>query len=241
MKKAKKSLSQNFIKDKNICKKILKQTSIKNKEVIEIGPGYGFLTDLIIENNPKNLILIEKDDKLSTLLKTKYKSNLNIKILNIDVLDYDFDKHRNIIVISNLPYNQSTKIILKLFNYHKSILEMIFLIQKEVALKFDYKIKKVNKYKFLTKIFSNFSRCFNVPPTVFIPKPKVISTLVKFKLKKVIVDFNKINKFCEIIFINKRKKISTKINIDNKKYIQHLDKRIDEIKINDLLDIYNSF
>ena len=59
--KAKKSLSQNFIIDKNICKKIVKQTNINNKIVIEIGPGYGFLTDILLINNPKQILLIEKD------------------------------------------------------------------------------------------------------------------------------------------------------------------------------------
>ena len=55
MKKAKKSLGQNFIIDKNICNKIIKQTVIKNKKIIEIGPGKGFLTDFILQSNQKNL------------------------------------------------------------------------------------------------------------------------------------------------------------------------------------------
>ena len=68
MKKAKKSLSQNFINDKNICRKIINESSIENKLVFEIGPGYGFLTDFIIEKKPKKLILIEKDNNLSIFL-----------------------------------------------------------------------------------------------------------------------------------------------------------------------------
>ena len=73
MKKAKKSLSQNFINDKNICNKILNQVTIRDKKIIEIGPGYGFLTDLIIKRNPSSLLLIEKDNQLCNLLKEKYK------------------------------------------------------------------------------------------------------------------------------------------------------------------------
>ncbi len=239
--KAKKSLSQNFINDKNICKKILNQTSIRNNDIVEIGPGYGFLTDLIISNNPKKLLLIEKDNELSKILKKKYKNNLNVKLLNIDALDYKFNKHKDLIIISNLPYNQSTKIILKLFDNYISIKEMIFLIQKEVALKFDYNILKINKYKFLTKIVSDYKRCFNVPPTVFKPKPKVNSTVVKFKIKKGEFDFVKINKFCEMIFKNRRKKLSSKIDVYNDNIKKNLDKRIDEILLKDLLDIYNFF
>ena len=74
--KAKKSLSQNFLIDKNICKKIIKQTHIKNKNILEIGPGYGFMTDIILENNPKKIILIEKDSNLVNILK----KNIKIKI-----------------------------------------------------------------------------------------------------------------------------------------------------------------
>ena len=64
MVKAKKSLSQNFLTDRNICKKIVKQTNLYNKTILEIGPGYGFMTNLILLENPKRLILIEKDTQL---------------------------------------------------------------------------------------------------------------------------------------------------------------------------------
>ena len=69
MKKAKKSLGQNFLIDKNICNKIIKQTVIKNKKIIEIGPGKGFLTDLILQHSPNKMYLIEKDNELSCYLK----------------------------------------------------------------------------------------------------------------------------------------------------------------------------
>ena len=59
--KAKKSLSQNFLFDKNISNKIVNQSNIENKIVLEIGPGYGFLTDTILDNSPKKLYLVEKD------------------------------------------------------------------------------------------------------------------------------------------------------------------------------------
>ena len=82
MLKSKKSLSQNFLIDKNICRKIIELADIKNKKVIEIGPGHGFLTDFIISHNPKLIYLIEKDNNLYYLLKQKYKNKKNIKIIN---------------------------------------------------------------------------------------------------------------------------------------------------------------
>ena len=64
MSKPKKSLSQNFLTDKNISKKIVEQTHVKGNHILEIGPGYGFLTDSILEKNPKKVYLIEKDYNL---------------------------------------------------------------------------------------------------------------------------------------------------------------------------------
>ena len=71
--KAKKSLGQNFLVDKNILEKIINTTEIKNKTILEIGPGTGNLTSFILKNNPKKIIVIEKDKKLVINLKNKFK------------------------------------------------------------------------------------------------------------------------------------------------------------------------
>ena len=81
----KKSLSQNFLVDKNISKKIVNQSNIENHIVLEIGPGYGFMTDNIIENQPNKLLLIEKDNHLSNYLKKKYKEKKNVSIIEGDI------------------------------------------------------------------------------------------------------------------------------------------------------------
>ena len=142
MDKPKRSLSQNFIIDKNICKKIINLTNVKDKIIVEIGPGYGFMTDIILDNNPKKIIIIEKDNNLTNFLKNKYKTNKKVSVIGSDVLKFDFNKYNKITIISNLPYNVSTKIILYLFEFRHNIDEMILMIQKEVAKKFDYNLKK---------------------------------------------------------------------------------------------------
>ena len=235
----KKSLSQNFLKDKNISNKIVNLTNIKNRLILEIGPGYGFLTDNILEKKPKKILLIEKDWKLKEKLYEKYKKNKRIEIIGEDILNSNFKNFKNIIVISNLPYNISAKIILHLFSFHKNINEMIFMIQKEMSLKFDYNLPKMNKYKFLTKIISNYSRCFDVSSKVFFPQPKVKSTIVKFKFKKKNIDLKKANEFSKLIFKNVRKKIynNIKLKLDSKL----LNKRVSELNIDELLNIYNFF
>ena len=237
MKKAKKSLSQNFIIDKNVCKKIISESNVRNKIVLEIGPGYGFLTDYILKNNPKKIILVEKDSYLIETLHKKYSKNDKIEIFEEDILNFNLEDYKNLIIISNLPYNISTKIILNLFKYHCNIIEMVLMVQKEVALKFDYNLPNMNKYKFLTKVVSNFSICFNVSSKVFIPKPKVKSSVVKFIFKKNSIEYDKAKEFSNLIFRNVRKKIYNNINLKRKNNL--LEKRVNQLSINELLTIYD--
>ncbi len=237
--KSKKSLSQNFLIDNNISNKIIDQTNVNNKVILEIGPGYGILTDHILKRNPNYIILIEKDNNLKKILVQKYKYNRKVKIIGDDILKYDLSNLNDLIIISNLPYNISTKIILYLFNYNKNISEMIFMIQKEVACKFDYNLPKMNKYKFLTKILSKYKRCFDVSAKVFVPKPKVRSTVVKFKFNKQNVNLEKANNFVKLIFKNIRKKIYNNLKI--KSDIQLINKRVNQLTIDELLTIYDFF
>ena len=115
MERAKKSLSQNFLIDNNISEKIINLTNITNKEVLEIGPGYGFMTDNILKKKPKKIILVEKDYNLKNFLIKKYKDNKKIVIIENDILKYKLSDYQNLIIISNLPYNISTKVILYLY------------------------------------------------------------------------------------------------------------------------------
>ena len=236
--KAKKSLSQNFLKDKNISKKITNLAKLKNNTVLEIGPGYGFMTDSILVNKPKKLYIIEKDKNLVTFLKKKYSDNKKIVILEGDILKLNLNKFKDLIIISNLPYNISAKVILYLFTFNENILEMVFMIQKEVAEKFDYKINNMNKYKFFTKIMTSYTRYFEVSPKVFFPQPKVKSTVVKFEFKKENVNINRAHKFSDLIFKNVRKKIYKNLKIE-KTDNRILNKRVNQLTIDELLWIYN--
>tara|TARA_B100000963_G_C22539228_1_gene631399 strand:- start:215 stop:934 length:720 start_codon:yes stop_codon:yes gene_type:complete len=239
MLKAKKSLSQNFLIDKNISRKITNQTDISCKNILEIGPGYGILTDCILEKDPKNIFLIEKDINLKNFLNKKYKNNKRIKFIGEDILKVDLSEFNNLIVISNLPYNISTKIILYLFNFNRNINEMIFMIQKEVSQKFDYNLPNMNKYKFLTRIISTYSKCFDVSSKVFIPKPKIKSTVVKFKLNRKKFNLNRATNFSNIIFKNVRKKIYNNLKIKTSSKL--IERRVNELTIDEILTIYDFF
>ena len=183
--------------------------------------------------------MIEKDCNLKEELYKKYKNNKKIIIIGNDILKTNLSEYKNLIVISNLPYNISTKIILHLFKFNKNINEMVFMIQKEVAEKFDYNLPKMNKYKFLTKVVSSYTNNFNVSPNVFIPKPKVNSSVVKFILHKKKINFHKVDLFSKLIFKNVRKKIDNNIKIINKSSLTS--KRVNQLSIDELFIIYNLF
>ena len=134
--KAKKSLGQNFLIDKNIHEKITKVSSIKNKNILEIGPGTGNLTSLIIKKKPKKFIVIEKDKALALRLERIFKDKLIV--INKDILKVNevslFDE--KVTVFGNLPYNISTEILSKwIVNLKDSFWfdGLILMFQKEVA------------------------------------------------------------------------------------------------------------
>ena len=91
MRYAKKSLGQNFLIDKNIIDKIINLTNIENRDIVEIGPGKGALTEEILKKKPKSLTLIEKDINLVKDLKIKFSEDKKIKIFNKDILDFDLE------------------------------------------------------------------------------------------------------------------------------------------------------
>ena len=245
----KKSLGQNFLIDKNICKKIINLTNLKNKTIIEVGPGTGQLTNEIFLKKPKKIILIEKDLELSEKLIVKYKNNQIFKIYNQDVLKFDFKSYKNIILISNLPYNISVKILYKLIRFRKNFDEIIVMLQKEVAEKLNNKKnKKINKHNFIKNTFYNFDIMFNVSNNVFYPKPKVSSSVIKI-IPKNHKSFNikKFESFTRELFQNKRKKISN-LNIIKKLRNKNiminetiLDMRAEDLNIKEIKKLFNKY
>ena len=237
---AKKSLSQNFLIDKNIINKIIKTIEITNNNIVEIGPGLGALTEKILEKNPNKLIIIEKDFELYQKLLKKFDKK-KIKIINDDALIYDFSHLNNYKLISNLPYNISSKFLLNIIKLNKNFTDLVCMIQSELADKLDYKKGKMNKYKFISEYCGEYKILFNVSPNVFYPKPKVNSKVIKFKLIKKDIEAQNLDYFINTFFINKRKKIKSnkkiKILIDE----TIANKRYEDLKYTEILNIYKRF
>ena len=241
----KKSLGQNYLLDRNIAIKIIDSINILNQTIIEIGPGTGKITDEIIKKIPKKLIIIEKDNKLYEFLLKKYSNINKIEVLNIDAFNYNYSIHKGAKIISNLPYNISTKLIIKLLCNYKIISEMLFMVQKEVAYKMDYNKKnKNNKLKLIIEATSNYKIIHNISNKVFYPKPKVQSSIIKIIPKNNMeINLQKLLLFSKEIFKNKRKKIKNILNLSvkDKKSEELIDKRAENLKTSELLYLFHKF
>jgi len=220
LKKAKKSLGQNFLIDQNIIKKIIKIGNIdKNKTILEVGPGHGSLTKKILDEKPNLLLAVEKDKNLTFQLKKKFKDNNKLEIINDDIINYIQNRNltQNTIVFGNLPYNISTQILASLILLKKWppwYTKLIFMFQKEVADRIiaKEKTKKFGRLSILCNWRLEVKKHFDVSKNCFFPKPKVNSTVLSFIPKKEkIFDIKNpkyLEKITRVLFSNRRKMIN---------------------------------
>ena len=219
----KKKYGQNFLIDKNILTKINTLIPNKNLRIIEIGPGNGQLTDYILNTKPIYLKLIEIDIDLIQLLNRKYSSKKNIEILNEDILKYNLIDNVDLI-ISNLPYNISSQILVKICLMDFAPSNLILMFQKEFAERLlDVKLNSLNS---LVGCFYDIDSSFNVSKNCFRPIPKIDSTVLSFKRKKKILlkkkEVNEYIKFKRSLFTHKRKTLNNLLrnyNFEKKIYL----------------------
>ena len=219
--KAKKSLGQNFLIDKNIIEKIVNLVDIEKKEILEIGPGTGNLTSALIKKNPKKIYVIEKDNSLASILENEYADQINV--INKDILDYDESSisKEKLIVFGNLPYNISTEILCKwILNLNDDKVwfsHLILMFQKEVA---DRIISKFNlstygRLSILANWKLNIEKVTDIKPNSFSPRPKVESTLLFFSPKNKFFPLKNpcnLEKITRIFFSHRRKMIKKPYN-----------------------------
>ena len=220
--KAKKSLGQNFLIDQKIIDKIIDIVEIKNKPILEIGPGTGNLTKNILKKKPKKLIVIEKDNDLAESLKKNLEDN--IKIINDDVLKVDENELDVdvLTVFGNLPYNISTEIlcnwIVNIKNKNFWFDNLVLMFQKEVA---DRIIAKFNTKNYgRLSILSNWKleieKICDVQPSSFFPKPKIDSSVLLLKPKLnffPLTNPKNLEKLTRIFFMHRRKMLKKSYNL----------------------------
>ena len=234
--KAKKSLGQNFLTDRDVLETIVNTAEITNKTILEIGPGTGNLTSFILKKNPKKVFVIEKDNDLAENLNNIFANQLTI--INDDVLNIDENllfKDR-VTVFGNLPYNISTEILSKwIVNLKDNFWfdHLILMFQKEVA---DRIVAKFNtsaygRLSILSNWKLNIKKICDIKPESFSPRPKIDSSLLFFSPKKnfyKIKDPKNLEKITRVFFSHRRKMLKKPFN----QLFNGDQKVIDKLKIN---------
>ena len=227
--KAKKSLGQNFLIDREVLEKIVSITDITNKEVLEIGPGSGNLTTYILKKKPKKLYVVEKDDDLAILLKEKFDTE--IEIINDDILKVSESNisEQKLSVFGNLPYNISTEILSKwILNIGSNFWfdSLILMFQKEVADRIISKFNNSNygRLSILSSWKLNVKKILDIKPQSFSPRPKIDSSLLLFTPKEnffKLKDPKNLEKITRIFFSQRRKMLKKPFNqvFDNGKEV----------------------
>ncbi|MDA7604802.1 16S rRNA (adenine(1518)-N(6)/adenine(1519)-N(6))-dimethyltransferase RsmA [Candidatus Pelagibacter sp.] len=218
--RAKKSLGQNFLIDREVLEKITNVVQIKDKTILEVGPGTGNLTSFILKKNPKKMFVIEKDNDLAINLSETFKDQLTI--INDDILQVDENLifKNKVTVFGNLPYNISTEILSKWITQTKDEFwfnNLILMFQKEVA---DRIIAKFNtsdygRLSILSNWKLNVEKICDIKPESFSPRPKIDSSLLFFSPKKnfyKIKDPKNLEKITRIFFNHRRKMLKKPFN-----------------------------
>ncbi len=243
--RAKKSLGQNFLIDKDIIDKIVNILELKNKNILEIGPGTGNLTEGILKKSPKKFLVVEKDDNLARLLREKFKDK--IEVINKDILRIDENSlsDQTLTVFGNLPYNISTEILCKwILNLKEKIWfnALILMFQREVADRIisNFNTKSYGRLTILANWRLNIKKICDINPLSFRPKPKIESTVLFFEPKKkffLLKNSKNLEKITRVFFMHRRKmirkpyyklfneklSIASKIGIDLNSRPQNLD------------------
>ena len=219
--KAKKSLGQNFLVDQKIIDKIINVINIKDRSILEIGPGTGNLTVNILKKDPKKMVVIEKDYQLIELLSKNFGTK--IKIINEDILKIDENEleKETLTVFGNLPYNISTEIlckwILNVKNKKFWFDYLILMFQKEVADRIvsEFNTKNYGRLSILANWKLNIKKICDVSPSSFSPRPKVDSSILLLEPKLdffPIKDPKNLEKLTRIFFMHRRKMLKKPYN-----------------------------
>lgn len=213
-----KSLGQNFLIDGNIVRKIVSESNItKDDYVLEIGPGMGTLTEEL-GLRAKKVVAIELDDSLLPILDETLRHYDNIEIVHGDILKIDLPKLIEeklnggpVKVVANLPYYVTTPIIAKLIEEGLNLESITVMVQKEVADRMASKpgSKVYGSLSVFVNFYSDPKVIVKVPKTVFMPQPKIDSSVIKLTLKKELPDIDR-EKFFKVVkaaFSKRRKTI----------------------------------
>lgn len=231
----KKSLGQHFLKDSNICLKIIEALEIEREDLIlEIGPGRGALTFFIEERQLKDFLVLEKD--LSLALDLRQKSPF-LKIICIDALNFAWEKLealKKVKLVGNLPYNVASPLLWNIISEFNSYSKAVFMVQKEVARRIVARpgSKEYGMLSVWLQFFSKPKILFLVSPKVFFPTPKVYSAVLSFSPLSVKIkrqEKKALQRCLKVLFQQRRKQLQRIL----RNYLGHkVEKELEELNLN---------
>ena len=236
---------QNYLRDKSVIYQIVDKINPRKEDsFIEIGPGQGAITGGI-KNNSKNLTLIEVDKENVAYLKNSLGNEVQIFEEDVLKIDLSFIKN-NDRIIGTLPYNIASQIILRFLELNKKISDMHFMVQKEMAevLTSSPGNKSWNKFAVKVAFFYETEILMDISPEAFDIKPKVDSSLVRFKpINSQAFEIKKLFQIIDLSFQSKRKTIFNNlkkhnINWEELKFDKNL--RAEQLSLENFLEIYKN-
>ena len=220
---AKKALGQNFLLDANITDKIVRLSicnqgleDLSKEVVVEVGPGPGGLTQAVLRKNPKKFSVIEMDDRCINILGEIKEYYNQLEIISGDALQFNWDEKKSVDgkfhVVSNLPYNISVVLLAGWLNKIENIKSLTLMFQKEVADRIlaDTDCKDYGRISVISQLQCEVVKLFDLPPTCFVPAPKIWSSVLLFKPRENALDeatLNKVSRLTELAFGQRRKMI----------------------------------
>ena len=258
--KMKRSLGQNFLVDNYFIDKIINSFNLDESDnVLEIGPGGGALTKHILPK-VKKLYAVEIDQRLIGKLQQEVTGD-NFILFNEDFLKFDFEENireENIKIVGNLPYHVTSPIIFKIMELaaalnrdNKKINSLTILIQKEVAERITAKLstKPYGVLSIFTNFFSDPEILLDIPPEAFFPKPKIISSVIRFNFSikneniNKVKDFDFFKKVVKATFLNRRKMLRNTLKpfVEDVNDIKSVDitKRPENLSVDEFIDLSN--
>ncbi|WP_419419778.1 16S rRNA (adenine(1518)-N(6)/adenine(1519)-N(6))-dimethyltransferase RsmA [Legionella sp. D16C41] len=215
--KPRKRFGQNFLQDQGVIENIINALYLHSADnVLEIGPGKGALTRLLLQHLQK-LSVVEIDRDLQLFLANHFKG-APLQIIGADALTIDYTKWGNQLrIVGNLPYNISTPLILHLLSFVKNIKDMHFMLQKEVVERLAASPggKAYGRLSIMMQYHCDVTYLFDVPPEAFYPKPKVESAVVRLVPHIVspypAVELNMLQKLVATAFSMRRKTLANNL------------------------------
>ncbi len=226
-------LGQNFLIDHGVARRIVEALGdISNRTVIEIGPGEGVLTDLLV-NRAKHVIGVELDRVLAAQLRMRYATRTNVEVLESDFVTVEFPsmlgrrpgplhdlrptKPETVDIVGNIPYYVTSDIVLRILDLHRSVERAVIMVQREVADRLsaapgsrDYGLLSAT-----AELYARVDNLFTIPPDAFSPPPDVHSTVLRLtmtpRMEELQVEEGPFIRFLKLAFTQKRKTLANNL------------------------------